>query len=362
MTATPSSKKVRVVVAEDSPTARALLVGIFNLSPDFEVIGTAVNGIDAVEKARTLRPDVLTMDIQMPGIDGLEATRRIMSDVPTPIVIVSSLDVHSVQISMEALRSGALAVLPKPTGPAAPGWNTTKNQLLATVKSMSQVRLVRRWADNQPPPYRTNPGLPEREPAIPTSGAMKIIGLAASTGGPAAYQKIFSALDPSFPLPLVVVQHIAHGFAQGFAKWLDDICPIKVKIGEAGETLVPATVYVAPDDAHIGVSPAFTIALSHSPARNGFRPSATHLFESLARFGNAATGVILTGMGSDGVEGLKVLKAAGAHIVAQDEATSDIYGMPRAAVEARIVDSVVPLDKVAPLLERLSGKRTSPVV
>ena len=357
-----TSKKVRVLIAEDSPTARALLVGIFNLSPDFEVVGTAANGLDAVAQARTLRPDVLTMDIQMPGIDGLEATRRIMSDVPTPIVIVSSLDVHSVHISMEALRSGALAVLPKPTGPSAPGWASTRNTLLATVKSMSQVRLVRRWADGAPPPYRTSPGVPEPEVARGPSNPMKVIGIAASTGGPAAYQKIFSALDTSFPLPLVVVQHIAHGFGGGFAKWLDDICPIKIKIGEAGEPLLPATVYVAPDDAHIGVSPAFTIALSHSPARNGFRPSATHLFESIARFGNAAAGVILTGMGSDGVEGLRVLKAAGGHIVAQDEASSDIYGMPRAAVEARIVDSVVPLDKVAPLLERLSGRRPSPVV
>lgn len=353
------TKKIRVLIAEDSPTARALLVGIFDLSPDFQVVGTASNGIEAVAQARALRPDVLTMDIQMPGIDGLEATRRIMSDVPTPIVIVSSLDVHSVQISMEALRSGALAVLPKPTGPAAPGWTTSRNTLLATVRSMSQVRLVRRWADNAPPPYRT----PEREAELSArAGAVRVVGLAASTGGPAAYQKVLSALDPSYPLPLVLVQHIAHGFGVGFARWLDEVCPVKVKIGEAGEPLTGGVVYVAPDDAHIGVSPTLTVALSHSPARNGFRPSASHLFESLAPFGTAAAGVILTGMGSDGVDGLRVLKQAGGYVIAQDEKTSDIFGMPRAAIEARIVDAIVPLDQVPMHLERLSGRRPSPVI
>ncbi|MDB4944679.1 MAG: chemotaxis response regulator protein-glutamate methylesterase [Labilithrix sp.] len=357
---TALAKKIRVLIAEDSPTARALLVGIFGLSPDFDVVGTAANGIEAVAQARALRPDVLTMDIQMPGIDGLEATRRIMSDVPTPIVIVSSLDVHSVQISMEALRSGALAVLPKPTGPAAPGWATSRATLLATVRSMSQVRLVRRWADNAPPPYRKQ----EREPEVPprAGGAVKVIGLAASTGGPAAYQKILSALDASYPVPLVLVQHIAHGFGVGFAKWLDDVCPVKVKIGEPGEPLAPGTVYIAPDDAHIGVSPTLTIALSHSPARNGFRPSASHLFESLAPFGSGAAGIILTGMGTDGVDGLRVLKKAGGYVIAQDETSSDIFGMPRAAIEARTVDAVVPLGEVAMQLERLSGRRPSPVV
>jgi two-component system, chemotaxis family, protein-glutamate methylesterase/glutaminase len=349
------TKKIRVLIAEDSPTARALLVGIFTMSPDFEVVGTATNGIGAVAQAQSLRPDVVTMDIQMPGIDGLEATRRIMSDVPTPIVIVSSLDVRSVQISMEALRSGALAVLPKPTGPSAPGWTKSRDTLLATVRSMSQVRLVRRWADV--PPYRA----PEVQ--VPrVGGAVRVIGLAASTGGPAAYHKIFAGLDAGFPLPLVIVQHIAHGFAEGFAKWLDDVCPIRVKLGAAGEPLLPATVYVAPDDAHIGVSSNLTVALSNAPARNGFRPSATHLFESLAALGSAAAGVILTGMGSDGVEGLRALKASGGFVIAQDEASSDIFGMPRAAIEARLVDLVVPLAHVVIHLERLAGRRPSPVV
>lgn len=370
-----SAPKIRVLIAEDSPTARTLLIDMFKRAGDFEIVGIAVDGLEAVERTRTFRPDVVTMDIQMPGMDGLEATRRIMSEHPTPIVIVSSLDVGSVEVSMEALRTGALAVLEKPVGPGAPTWESSRNTLLSTVRSMSQVKLVRRWGSV--PPYRSN--VPDPIPATERSGEprtlttptaspaslvpIKAIGIAASTGGPAAYHKILSGLDADYPIPILIVQHIAHGFGDGFARWLANACTVRVKIAERGETLRPATVYVAPDDLHLGVTANGRVELSSEKPRSGFRPSASYLFESLAEaLGAQAAGVILTGMGSDGVDGLSILKRCGGRVIAQDEGTSDIYGMPAAAAKAGIVDIVASLSDIPGHLERLAGRRKTPVV
>ena len=342
---------IKVLVCEDSPTARALLVGMLGSASGLVVIGEAANGIEAVEMTRKLRPDVITMDIQMPGIDGFEATKRIMAEQPTPIVIVSSLDVTSVHISMQALEAGALAVLPKPVGPTSAGYAQACRYVAATVRSMSQVKLVRRWVDA--PPYKGPPA-----PVVVSSGgpvAARIIAIAASTGGPAALRKIFADLPTSFSVPIVFVQHIALGFAQGFARWLDELSPIRVKIANAGELLAPGIAYLAPDDQHLGVSDRSTVVLSSAAPIGNFRPSGSFLFDSVAKaFGRSAVGVILTGMGTDGVDGLRVLKASGGRVIAQDEASSDIFGMPGATLAAGLPDSVLPLDAIAGHLQRLA--------
>lgn len=346
---------VRVVVAEDSPTARALLVAMLRSDPAFEVVGEASDGVEAIELVKALRPDVVTMDIQMPRLDGFEATKTLMIEAPTPIVIISSLDVASVEVSMAALAAGALAVLPKPVGPTAPDFAKVSRHLLMTVRAMSEVKLVRRWP--AVPAYKGGDAKTTGTYPIPDTG-LACIAIAASTGGPAAILKILRALEKGATPPILVVQHISHGFAGGMATWLDQSTSLDVSLAVAGERLEPGHVYLAPDDVHLGISARATVALASTAPQLGFRPSASHLFESVGRaLGRSATGVILTGMGSDGVEGLRALHRLGGHVVAQDQATSDVYGMPQAAAQAGVVDVVLPLDEIAPYLTRRFASR-----
>ncbi|MBA2320515.1 MAG: chemotaxis response regulator protein-glutamate methylesterase [Deltaproteobacteria bacterium] len=343
-----SSSNIRVLVAEDSPTARALLVAMLSASSGIEVIGEARDGLEAVELTLRLKPDVVTMDIQMPQLDGYEATRRIMTEHPTPIVIVSSLDVLAVEVSMEALRAGAVDVVPKPEGPSSPGHAQAARYLAATVRAMAGIKLVRRWPAPQDVARPTPVG--SRPLAVPP----RVVALAASTGGPAALHQVFSAIPADFPLPLLIVQHMASGFTEGFAAWLDGSAKVKVKVARAGEPLQPGVAYVAPDDRHLGVSKRGTVALSDVPLVGGFRPSGTLLFQSVASsYGAASIAVILTGMGSDGLAGVRELKAAGGRVIAQDEATSEIFGMPGVVVEARIADSVLPIGAIGGEITRL---------
>lgn len=337
---------IRVLVAEDSSTARALLVGILRAEPDVRVAGEARNGVEAVEMTKRLRPDVVTMDVRMPGMDGFEATRRIMVEAPTPIVIVSaSLDVRDVEVSLHALRAGALAVLPKPEGPGSPGFETTGREFVRMVKAMSQVKVVRRWPER--PSSGPGPaGRPDGDGA-----PIRVVAVAASTGGPAALQRVLSGLPGDFAPPILVVQHIAKGFVQGLAAWLNGASPLRVTIAGEGEPLRASTVYLAPDDRHLAVADRGTVRIEAGEPRGGFRPSANVLFETVGKaYGASAVGVVLTGMGQDGVEGLAALRASGGRVLAQDEATSVVYGMPRAAVEAGLAGAVLPLDAIAPRL------------
>ena len=338
---------IRVVIAEDSVTVRELLREIVRGDGGMTVVGEARDGAEAVELTRSLRPDLVVMDIAMPGMDGFEATRRIMIEAPTPIVIVSArYDVRDVEVSMHALHAGALVAIPKPRGPLSPQFDDDAREFVATLRLMSQVKVVRRWA-------RASRGT--ASPVAARAGIRpRIIAMAASTGGPAAIHQILADLPEDFPVSILLVQHIARGFVAGFASWLDTAGPLRVRVAGDGQLLAPATVYIAPDDLHLGVAQRSRIALADAPAIQGFRPSASHLFASVAdEFGRSAVGVMLTGMGDDGCTGLAALRREGGRIVVQDEKTSVVFGMPGAAVKAGLADWTLPLPDIAPTLRAL---------
>ena len=341
---------IRVLIAEDSVTDRELLAEILGGDPEIQVVGMAENGARAVELARELRPDLITMDVFMPVLDGLEATKDIMVHTPTPILVVSSaLRERGVELSLHAIRAGALMAVEKPGTPGSPDFPERRDRFLALAKSMAQVKVVRRWADRgapSPPPDR---GPPDRH-----SRPARLVAIAGSTGGPAALQRVLGDLPGDFPLPIVVVQHIAAGFVTGLAEWLRSSCSLRVKVAEDGETLAARTAYLASDDRHLGVTRERTIEMSRGEPINGFRPSATHLFETAAHaYGTGVAAVVLTGMGSDGVDGLRAVKQAGGRVIAQNEATSVIYGMPREAVAAGVVDVELPINEIGPRLTAL---------
>lgn len=339
---------IRVLVAEDSPTARQLLVEMLTSDPGITVVGEARNGLEAVEMAERLRPDLITMDVEMPELDGLEATMRIVGKVPTPIIIVSSqANASEVALSLEATRAGALMVLPKPAGPASPRFREQQTHLVAMVKAMSDVKVVRRWGASTPSKARralqVHPARSAERPSL--------VAIGASTGGPAALREVFHAMPGNFRIPILVVQHISKGFVNGLANWLDANTKLQVRVAAANETARPGIVYVAPDDHQLGIRDDGRIHLSDAPAVGSFRPSATHLFASAAAaYGNRMIAVILTGMGDDGVTGLRAVHAAGGLVVAQDEATSIVYGMPREAARAGVVTTTLALPDIAPYL------------
>jgi two-component system chemotaxis response regulator CheB len=349
---------LRVLVAEDSVVARALLVSIINRDPGLEVVGEARDGEQAVELAAKLNPDVITMDVHMPKLDGLEATRRIMSDTPKPIVVISAIDPKDVRLSFEALDSGALAVLAKPTGPTAPDFTERAGEIVATVKTMAAVRVVRRRPRTagaaQPAVAGTATQATPSTPQVPTPRAtgarrrIEIVAIGSSTGGPDALGKIIGALPADVPVPIVIVQHITVGFHQGLVDWLNNVTPLDVRLGADGDTLKAGEVVIAPGEHHMAVGPGGRIKLSTEDPVRGHRPSATHLFHSVTRTYRAnALGVILTGMGDDGADGLVALSGAGGWVIGQDEATCVVYGMPREAALRGAVTEVLPLGEIA---------------
>jgi two-component system chemotaxis response regulator CheB len=348
---------IKVLIAEDSAAARGLIGAILESDPEIKVVGRAVDGAEAVKRARELKPDLVTMDIHMPVMDGLQACREIMAQTPLPIVIVSATTrVRDTHLALEALRAGALALIAKPEGPGSEAFEGNSAELIATVKAMAAVKVVRhRFVSAGAAPARRAAAKAE-----PPSAEVRIVAIAGSTGAPAGLQRILSQLGSDFPVPVVIVQHIAHGFTDALAHWLDGTTAIDVTVARDGETLRPGRVVIAPDDRHLTVTSNGTIRLTADAPEEGFRPSGSPLFRSVAdAYGSAAAGVILSGMGADGVAGLRALHARGGHVVAQDEGTSVVYGMPAEAAKAGVTDAILPLDEIGTYLKRLVGRATT---
>jgi two-component system chemotaxis response regulator CheB len=341
------------MVVEDSLVVRQLLVHIISRDPRLIVAAAVGSAEEALQEIGRVQPDVISMDIRLPGMDGLEATRRIMSEHPTPIVVIAgSIEDTSLKISMNALRAGALTVVEKPVGLTSAGFDGIAETIRTQLYIMSQVPVVRQRAFKWRPPTSRSFSKHDTE-TIATRP--NIIGIAASTGGPPALAKILGSLPADFSVPILLVQHMGAPFMEGFALWLNGLMPLEVRIAQDQEIPAPGTVYVAPGDRHLLLSAAGTLQISAAPALGGQRPSATLLFESIAKAsGPRGLGVLLTGMGEDGAEGLSDLRQAGGYTVAEDESTAVVYGMPAAAVRLGAARVSLPLDLIAPRLLRLA--------
>ncbi len=350
---------IRVLVVEDTPVVREFLVHILSSDPAIRVVGTAGNGEEALEAVERNKPDLITMDIHMPKLNGLDATRRIMETHPTPIVIVSgSSNPKEVGWTFRALEAGALAAVPRPSGLGHPDHEATAAELLQTVKLMSEVKVVRRWARlrRDATPVAAAPPPEDKAPRAP--GEASVVAMGASTGGPPALQKILSVLPPGFPAPVLVVQHISPGFIGGFAEWLQESCALPIHVPAQGEEILPGHVYLAPDGFHMRVEREGKLSLTKDPPENGHRPSVSCLFRSVAdAFGEKAVGVLLTGMGKDGAEELKLMKDKGAITIAQDKESSVVHGMPGEAIEREAATYVLAPERIAAVLAGLVNQR-----
>ena len=346
---------IRCLIVDDSPSFRAVLRGLLASAPGVEVVGEAADGASAVAQTAALRPDVVTMDVQMPHTDGLAAIAQIMERTPTPIVVISAVAAAGEPAHFQALELGAVEVCSKPNAQDPALFARQAEQLRLAVRAVAGVKLVTRIPRSRP---RAVSGPQPVDPASRGTGPA-VLALAASTGGPPALARILSALPADFPLPVVVVQHIAEGFEAGLVRWLATHSKLRIKLAEHGERLAPGTVLLAPGNRHLMLSLG-RVRLDDGPPVRGSRPSATVLFASLAReYGGRAAGVVLTGMGDDGAAGLKLVRQQGGRTFAQGEASCVVNGMPRAAVQAGAAEQVLELDELAQALARL-GARPEP--
>lgn len=345
-------KKIRVLIVEDSKVMRQFLEHLIARDPRLEIAAAVETAEEALEILERVSPDVISMDIRLPGMNGFEATERIMRERPTPVVVVSaSVAQPDLQITWNALQAGALAVLEKPAGTTSNEYEAHAERLCTQLAIMSQVKVVRRRYELRPP-VRV-----DRRPVHSLMG-YRLLGVVSSTGGPSALIKLLCGLGPDFPLPILLVQHIAASFLEGFASWLESVCPFSVEIVKDRTVTAPGKVYLATHDHHLRAEQGFVRADRGHPVC-AQRPSGTVLFESMAgSCGGQALGVLLTGMGEDGAEGLLRLRQSGGYTIAEDESTAVVYGMPAEAVRLGGVSESLPLPAIAPRILELTLRRS----
>jgi len=383
-------KKIRVLVADDSAFMRKVLVSIIGADPQLEVAGEARDGRDAVAQSEALSPDVITMDINMPHMDGLQATEVIMSSKPRPILIVSSESREGADTTLKALELGAIDFIAKPSSGIDLDMNSVRDDLCRKLKMAAKVRVVRTAAKTKLA-QEISASAPRTEPALPsgyagamnainskpvsaaepprttstafaspgaaapvkTGGRFPLVMIAASTGGPATLMKLIPSFPKDFPGAVLLVQHMPASFTSQFSQQLAEIASIRVKEAEPGEIIAAGNLYLCPGSGHMRVSHTGRLTLDEGARINGYRPCADVMLETGADFaGNMGIGVVLTGMGNDGCRGVQAIKAVGGYVIAQDEATSVIFGMNAEAIKTGAVDQILPIENIYQSIEK----------
>lgn len=350
------TRKVGVMVVDDSPICRQLICDALKKDPDLEVVATCANGQEAIDQALKVKPNVITMDVDMPVVDGLTAVESIMADNPTPILMLTADPRNQApELTCRALELGALALQVKPSLDAGPeAWNLARE-----VKLLSSVKVIRhlRGMTKKRGPGATNVVVtsPPRDTLAFSTSPIGIIAIASSTGGPQVVHKLLSELPGDFPAPIVIVQHINASFAESLAGWLAASSKLKVRLATEGDSLVPGEVLIAPPGKHLVVPTRGRVSLRPGEPKDGHLPSASLLLESAAKaYGRRCVGVILTGMGNDGADGMLAIKNAGGKTLAQNEESCVVFGMPGAAIAKNAVDTTVHGDEMAQALVRLA--------
>jgi two-component system, chemotaxis family, protein-glutamate methylesterase/glutaminase len=346
-----SSAPVSVLLVDDSLIALTILSRMLSTSPDIQVVGKARSGREALELIPQLQPAVICTDLNMPDMDGLQLTKEIMERFPRPILVVSAAvhpeDAHNV---FRLLGAGAIDVLPKPRGGLAADEQGIAQELIRKIKILSGVVALtrRRKIVSGLTPLQGGPS----SPPLPTRP--RIIAIGASTGGPQALRTILAQLPADFPAPVLCVQHISDGFLGGLVNWLATHCAMSVKIAQSGEQPFPGIIYFPQEGTHLEIDKGGRLVCSHKAPVDGHRPSVTATFKSVADYcGDAAIGVLLTGMGSDGAQGMQQIFEAGGITIAQNEESSVVFGMPKQAIALGAVKYVLPVNKIAFMLPEL---------
>lgn len=371
---TSTNKKYRVLIVDDSAFMRKVLETIFNADDQLQVAGHAKDGREAVAMAESLKPDVITMDINMPHVDGLQATAQIMTTNPRPIVIVSSESRDGAASTLKALELGAIEFVAKPSSGIDLDMQSVKEDLVRKVRMAAKVRVVRTASrlastvqkSNGSSPATVMTTAPSRPAPSPANDQkFPVVVLAASTGGPATVMRLAPGFTREFPAAVILVQHMPASFTTQYATQLAEFTGIRVKEAEPNESLLPGTFYICPGGHHLRVSATGRIQLDGSSGRiNGYLPNIDATMESVAAYAGAMSiGAILTGMGNDGAAGARAIKSAGGLVLAQDEATCVIFGMPAEAIKIGVVDEVLGIDDIyASIEKRVIGIcRTAPV-
>ena len=338
-----------MLLVDDSLTTLRLLSYILEGVSDMQVVGQAVNGLQAVQMTKELSPDVVVMDVMMPQMDGLEATRIIMDEKPTPIVIVSAnLSAHENNIAFEAINAGALSVNKKPGMTDSLSYEQSINSFINHLRAMASVRVIRHVKARQSSSGKADVPVVK---ALDSRQQPQIVSIASSTGGPQTLAEIMKNLSPSFPLPIVIVQHITPDFVVSLVDWFNTLSPLPVRVAQKGVSPAPATIYIAPGNQHLILTNERRFGFSSTPADVAHIPSGDVLLSSVAKqYGARAVGIVLTGMGADGARGLREMYEAGAMTIAQDEASCVVFGMPQEAIALGAARHTLPPAQIAKFL------------